>query len=307
MGYLNNNCPIINTSRYFLHQPCNASQANDKAQGGILCLWNDVNVDDPRKLLLHNGMPEGMLAFAERFWVGGKGYGLVSETTLPSPEIEAHSDLVEFEKRLSYHRDNLLTDYDVRWVANASQPWSVTIPAPKGTPAEQMQWIKAWGGAIDLHAICRENGVAPKGEMVAWLKTEIYVKQDTVITAMVGFESPSRANRISNGIGQQGRWEAEGRLIVNGEDVYPSVEWNEPGKYRYWYNTWHKPENEEPYTDEQLFWTRTPAKISLKAGWNTIMLYAPRHFNINNWVAAFIPVKVDSQGCLHEAEGLKFR
>jgi hypothetical protein len=72
--------------------------------------------------------------------------------------------------------------------------------------------------------------------MEAWLKTEIYVPRDTVITAMVGFESPSRANRISNGIGKQGEWEANGRLIVNGIDIHPSKEWNEPEKYGYRYN-----------------------------------------------------------------------
>lgn len=307
MGYLNNSCPIINTSRNFIHHACTSNGANEMARGGILCLWNDVNIDDPEKLLPHNGMPEGMLAFAERFWVGGKGYGLESEDLIPSPDSDAHKDLVEFEQRLSYHRDNHLKDYDIRWVANASLPWQVTIPATKGTPLEQMKWTKAWGGAIDLHAICKVNGVKIETEMEAWLKTEIYATRDTVITAMVGFESPSRANRISNGIGKQGLWEADGRLIVNGIDIYPSKEWNEPGKYNYHYNTWHKPENEEPYTDEQLFWTREPAYIPLKAGWNTIMLYAPRFFNINNWVAAFIPVEVDKDGRMHEVEGIKFR
>lgn len=307
MGYLNNSCPIINTSRNFIHHACTSNGTNEMARGGILCLWNDVNVDDPEKLLPHNGMPEGMLAFAERFWVGGKGYGLESEDLIPSPDSDAHKDLVEFEQRLSYHRDNHLKEYNIRWVANASLPWQVTIPATKGTPIEQMKWTKAWGGAIDLHAICKVNGVKTETEMEAWLKTEIYATRDTVITAMVGFESPSRANRISNGIGKQGLWEADGRLIVNGIDIYPSKEWNEPGKYNYHYNTWHKPENEEPYTDEQLFWTREPAYIPLKAGWNTIMLYAPRLFNINNWVAAFIPVEVDKDGRLHEVEGIKFR
>ncbi len=307
MGYLNNSCPIINTSRYFLHQACTTNRANDEAQGGILCLWNDVNVEEQEKLLPHNGMPEGLLAFAERFWVGGEGYDLQNEDLIPAPHSNGHKDLIEFEKRLAYHRDNMLTDYNVRWVANAALPWQVTIPAPKGTPIQQMKWTKARGGVIDLHAICKVNGVTPNAEMEAWLKTEIYVPRDTVITAMVGFESPSRANRISNGIGKQGRWEANGRLVVNGVDIYPSKEWNEPGKYNYHYNTWHKPENEEPYTDEQLFWMREPALVPLKAGWNTVMLYAPRLFAINNWVAAFIPVYIDDKGRLHEVEGLKFR
>ncbi|MBR6814425.1 MAG: family 20 glycosylhydrolase [Alistipes sp.] len=307
MGYLNNSCPFINTSRYFLHYACTANGANDKARGGIICLWNDVNVDDQTKLLPHNGMPEGAAAFAERFWVGGEGYGLEIEDLIPSPDSKAHKDLVDFEKRLIYHRDNFLADYDTRWVANASQPWRVTIPAVKGTPMNQMRWTKAWGGVIDLHALAAANKVELKPQMEAWLETEIYVERDTVITAMVGFESPARSNRISDGIGKQGRWEAEGQLFVNGIEIFPSFDWHEPEKYRYHFNTWGHPGGEIPYTDEQLFWTRTPSRIPLKSGWNKIRLHSSRLFNINNWVAAFIPVSIDQNGKLSEAKGLRMR
>lgn len=307
MGYLNNSCPFINTSRYFLHYACTANGANDKARGGIICLWNDVNVDDQTKLLPHNGMPEGAVAFAERFWVGGEGYGLEIEDLTPSPESKAHKDLVDFEKRLIYHRDNFLADYDTRWVANASQPWRVTIPAVKGTPMDQIKWTKAWGGVIDLHALAAANKVELKPQMEAWLETEIYVERDTVITAMVGFESPARSNRISDGIGKQGRWEAEGQLFVNGIEIFPSFDWQEPEKYRYHFNTWGHPGGEIPYTDEQLFWTRTPSRIPLKSGWNKIRLHSSRLFNINNWVAAFIPVSIDQNGKLSEAKGLRMR
>ena len=307
MGYLNNSCPFINTSRYFLHYACTANGANDKARGGIICLWNDVNVDDQTKLLPHNGMPEGAAAFAERFWVGGESYGLEIEDLIPSPESKAHKDLVDFEMRLIYHRDNFLADYDTRWVANASQPWRVTVPAVKGTPMSQMKWTKAWGGVIDLHALAAANKVELKPQMEAWLETEIYVERDTVITAMVGFESPARSNRISDGIGKQGRWETEGQLFVNGIEIFPSFDWQEPEKYRYHFNTWGHPGGEIPYTDEQLFWTRTPSRIPLKSGWNKIRLHSSRLFNINNWVAAFIPVSIDQNGKLSEAKGLRMR
>lgn len=307
MGYLNNSCPFVNTSRYFLHYACTANGANDKARGGIICLWNDVNVDDQTKLLPHNGMPEGAAAFAERFWVGGEGYGLEIEDLIPSPDSKAHKDLVDFEKRLIYHRDNFLADYDTRWVANASQPWRVTVPAVKGTPMSQMRWTKAWGGVIDLHALAAANKVELKPQMEAWLETEIYVERDTVITAMVGFESPARSNRISDGIGKQGRWEAGGQLFVNGIEIFPSFDWHEPEKYRYHFNTWGHPGGEIPYTDEQLFWTRTPSRIPLKSGWNKIRLHSSRLFNINNWVAAFIPVSIDQNGKLSEAKGLRMR
>ena len=307
MGYLNNSCPIINTSRYFLHHACTADGANDKAHGGIICLWNDVNVDDQSKLLPHNGMPEGLAAFAERFWVGGAGYDLKSEDLIPAPQSKAHKDLAEFEKRLSFHRDNHLKDYNTRWVANCAQPWRVAIPAPKGTPLEQMKWTKVWGGAIDLHALATVNEVEILPQMEAWLETEIYVERDTVITAMVGFESPARSNRISNGIGKQARWESEGELYVNGVEIFPTEDWQEPEKHKYHFNTWGHPSGEEPYTDEQLFWARTPSRIPLKQGWNSIRLRSQRLFNINNWVVAFIPVSVDSEGRLSEAQGIRFR
>ena len=307
MGYLNNSCPLINTSRYFLHHACTTNGANDKARGGIICLWNDVNVDDQTKLLSHNGMPEGAAAFAERFWVGGEGYGLEIEDLIPAPESKGHKELIEFEKRLIYHRDNFLSDYDTRWVANSSQPWRVTIPAAKGTPIEQMQWTKAWGGVIDLHAIAAANKVELKPQMEAWLETEIYVERDTVITAMVGFESPARSNRISDGIGKQGRWESEGQLFAGDVEIFPSFDWQEPEKYRYHFNTWGHPAGELPYTDEQLFWTRTPSRIPLKAGWNKIRIHSSRLFGINNWVAAFIPVSVDQNGRIREAQGIRFR
>ncbi len=307
MGYLNNSCPLINTSRYFLHHACTTNGANDKARGGIICLWNDVNVDDQTKLLPHNGMPEGAAAFAERFWVGGEGYGLEIEDLIPAPESKGHKELIEFEKRLIYHRDNFLTDYNTRWIANSSQPWRVTIPSAKGTPIEQMKWTKAWGGVIDLHAVAAANKVELKTQMEAWLETEIYVERDTVITAMVGFESPARSNRISDGIGKQGRWESEGQLFVGGVEIFPSQDWQEAEKYRYHFNTWGHPAGELPYTDEQLFWTRTPSRIPLKAGWNKIRIHSSRLFGINNWVAAFIPVSVDQNGRIREAQGIRFR
>ena len=158
-----------------------------------------------------------------------------------------------------------------------------------------------------MHAFCKKYGITPVPKMNAWLKTEIYVERDTTIMALVGFESPSRANRISDGIGPQGKWESQGRVWINGKEIFPSQQWNEPGKYRYHYNTWHKAPNELPYTDEQLFWMREPAHIPLRAGWNSVVLCAPRLFNINNWIAAFIPVSIDSNGKLHEIEGIKFR
>ena len=108
------------------------------------------------------------------------------------------------------------------------------------------------------------------------------------IQAWVGFEAAARSNRISGGIGPQGRWENNGRLLVNGEEYFPAQIWNEPEGYKFHYNTWHRPEEELPYTDEQFYWMREPVSINFKKGDNKIELYIPKTFKGQRWSFAFL-------------------
>lgn len=158
-----------------------------------------------------------------------------------------------------------------------------------------------------MKAFCSLNGVKVLPTMDAWMKTEIYVESDTTITAWLGFDSPSRSSKMSDGIGWQGEWEAQGRLFVNGEEVFPKFPWNEPGKYRYFYPTWHKAPQEDPYTKEQFCWLRQPAYLPLHEGWNKIELYCPRVFPADLWQVTFIPVHIDGNGHVSEAKGIQFR
>lgn len=306
-GYLNIASPILNVTKNILHTPNGVEKANDEAMGGILCLWNDVRVADKRLTFPQNGMPNNLLAFAERYWRGGKVLPIKEERLVPLEDNEAYQLLADFESRLSYHRDRWLYDWDMRWVANASQPWQVTLPQRRGTSMESMQWRKARGGVVDMKAFCSLNGVKVLPTMDAWMKTEIYVESDTTITAWLGFDSPSRSSKMSDGIGWQGEWEAQGRLFVNGEEVFPKFPWNEPGKYRYFYPTWHKAPQEDPYTKEQFCWLRQPAYLPLHEGWNKIELYCPRVFPADLWQVTFIPVHIDGNGHVSEAKGIQFR
>ena len=305
-GYLNSGDPILNTSRYFLHQACSRMEANEQALGGILCLWNDARVADKSKTFLHNGMPNGLLSFAESFWCGGEGVNVEEENLLPAPGTKFHKALKEFEERLSYHRDHLLYDWNMRWVANADQVWKVTLPQRRGTGIEQMSWKPAYGGVINMAAFCAKHGVEMKPTMDAWMTTEIYSPTAQVVKAWVGFDTPGRANRKSAGIGYQGQWESDGRVFINDTEIFPKP-WKEPGKYQINYNTWHTIENEWPYTDEQFSFTREPVDVTLKEGWNKVKLYCPRTVPGENWCVTFIPVKVDSNGHVSEVTGLKYR
>lgn len=306
-GYLNSGNPVLNTTKYFQHQACNRLEGDEQAKGGILCLWNDVRVDNKEILFVHNGMPNGLLAFSESFWCGGKRLPISEESLVPLPESSEYEALREFENRLSYHRDNFLYNWNMRWVANARQPWKITLPQARGTSVEKMEWKSAWGGVIDMAAFCRKHQVKVLPTMDAWMRTEIFVPRDTVINAWVGFDTPARSNRESAGIGYQGYWEADGRLFVNDNEVFPPEKWKEPGKYQYNYATWFSPGNEKPYTNEQFAWMRKPAEISLKSGWNEIKLYCPKTIPGDTWFVTFIPVHVDAKGHVSEVKNIKFR
>lgn len=305
MGYLNYYDPLIFTNKVYLHTPCAVEQANAHAKGGILCLWNDVNVNDKEKLELHNGMTNGTLAFAERFWKGGNIGHNGDECLAPDPQSAAGKSLAAFEQKLSFHRDSILTNIPMKWVASAPMQWHITLPEARGTQKEQMKYVTAWGGAIEMDVLCKVNEVKLKPTMDAWAHTFIEVPNDTVIKAWVGFEAAARSNRISNGIGYQGYWENDGRLMVNGNDIYPADKWKEPGKYRYHYHTWHRPEEEQPYSDEQFYWMRTPVDVPLKAGINKVELYIPRVFSGQRWSFAFIPVTQDGDK-ITEAKGINY-
>lgn len=307
MGYLNHGDPLLNVARNFLHTPCSVGKGDDRALGGILCLWNDVRVDDEKLTFPHNGMPETLLPFAERFWCGGSMTQPGAEPLLPAPESTLGQRLAEFERRMSYHRGHFLQDWGMRWVANAAQPWRITLPEPPGAERSRMKWVSAWGGTVDMLALCRTYGVKVRPTMDAWAMTEIYSPSDTVVTAMVGFDVPSRSNRMSDGMGYNGYWECRGRLFVNDTEIFPPKPWNHPGAYCYHYPTWFRPENEIPYTDEQLFWMREPARFRVHKGWNRVVLYCPQVFPNNYWYFSFVPLRVDDKGQVAEVDGLRFR
>ena len=268
MGYLNYYDPIYFTNKVFLHKAC-AQDVPDttNALGGILCLWNDVRVDDKTRISLHNGMINGMMVYAERFWNGGEG---------------SWDELSEFEDKMSYHKSHIVKNHDVRWHPNATTSWKIKI--------DGNDTLYARGGAVDVNDLCTENSITVGDTVSAWAFTNINSECDTTIKVWVGFEAAARSNRISGGIGPQGKWENQGRLFVNDKEYFPAQKWNEPEKYEFHFNTWHKPEEELPYTDEQFYWMREPLSIDLKQGDNEIKLYIPKTFRGQRWSFGFLKV-----------------
>ena len=299
VGYLNYYDPILFTSRCFLHTAAAQTVPDTtKALGGILCLWNDVRVDNKENISLHNGMINGMMAYAERFWNGGNAGEVENENLLPIPLTEAGTRLANFEEKMAIHRDRFHKE-KMRWVANSQMEWMVTV--------DDNASLSAYGGAIDLDELCQSKHINIGETAMATARTIIIAERDMDIKVWLGFCVPARSNRNGYGIGEQGQWEGGGQCFVNGKEVLPSQPWNEPGKYDYYFNTWGKPEEEEPYTDEQLYWMRQSAQVHLKKGENGVEIKIPKTYQGLRWGFAFIPVMEFSDGTVSEVEGIRYR
>jgi hypothetical protein len=240
-----------------------------------------VRVDNKENISLHNGMINGVMAFAERFWNGGNAGTIKNENLPPGPLTTAGSRLVNFEEKMAVHRDRFHQD-KMRWVANSQMEWQVQI--------DDNEPFLAYGGAVDLDAFCQAHHIIIGEQAMAKAQTVIVADKDMDIDVWIGFCTPARSNRNGYGIGEQGHWEGGCQCFVNGKEVLPPKLWEEPGKYAYHFNTWGKPEEEEPFTDEQLYWMRQPAQIHLNKGENQVEVRVPKTYQGLRWSFGFIPI-----------------
>lgn len=282
MGYLNLYDPLLMPAKLYFYTPCGGDgRASDTALGGILCLWNDVRAADKRRAELHSGLAGGMMTFAERFWNGGRTADDAPGTLLPPAGSEAVRGFEAFQRRMADHKRRFLPREMSYWTPIRATEWEVTL---SGEGFEKS--VRAWGDVIDLDALCRRHAV-PDGPLDVRLVRTIRSESDTVRYFRAGFDHPQRSNRISDGIPEQGCWPNHGTLSVNGEPVAPP-RYEEPGAYRFHFHTWARPEEEYPYTDEQLYWMQRPVAVTLRRGDNRVELTLRRHFAGQRFHAAFV-------------------
>ncbi|MCM1071392.1 MAG: beta-N-acetylhexosaminidase [[Clostridium] fimetarium] len=282
MGYLNYYDPLLMPAKIYFHAPCGSGRANADALGGIVCLWNDVRVADKDLVAPHSGMAGGVMAFAERYWNGGTTTDSWLGTTLPEPGSDAMKGFEAFQKRVSAIKRREPESGLGYWEPIHATPWEARLLTDS---AEYT--TKVYGDVIDLDAVCRGFGIEPAARVECRLTRSIEAGRDTVARYKIGFEAPARSNRISDGIAAQGSWANYGKVTINGVEIAPPV-WNEPEAYRYHYNTWAKPEEELPYTNEQLYWMRDPIEIPLKKGSNRVELSIKRHFKGQRFQVGFV-------------------
>ncbi len=281
MGYLNYYDPLLFPAKIFFHTPCESGKADRFARGGILCLWNDVRVADKTKTEIHNGMAGGVLAFAERFWNGGATTNQFYGTLLPPDGSEDMQRFEAFQQRIAMHKRTRLAEGLSYWEPLHAPAWEITL-----TTANESRKVTAYGDVIDLEALCRKHDISEVEVQCHAVRTIVCKKEETR-RFKIGFEAPVRSNRCSDGIAKQGNWPNDGKIMINGTPVAPP-HWQEPERYKFHFNTWAKPEEEFPYTDEQLYWMRPAIPITLRKGGNRVEMSVKRHFRGQRFHMAFI-------------------
>ncbi len=319
-GYLNYFDAYSLIQRYFFQQICNQPRGDRHAWGGIVCCWPDVRVDDKSRILLHNPVWPGAITYSEAAWCGRPGYNRIYMNELPRRGTPANSYFREFESRMARHRLLFFADAPFPYNALGDMEWTMTGPFYRGKedaqykafapeldadPGNTVRSRIVAGGTFRFADMLGAKSLSPLANETLYLTGYIHAKTDRTIYAITGFETAARSNRRSGGIPQNGKWDANGGAIfVNGTELAGPV-WNNPGGNRYLKATWGTPANEIPFTDEAFYWSRPPAKILLKKGWNKIVVRVPRAYREQNWSFAFVPVKKDGNGTWERDENVR--
>ncbi|SDC11236.1 beta-N-acetylhexosaminidase [Niabella drilacis] len=310
-GYLNYFDAYSLIQRYFFQQICNRPRGDSLAWGGIVCCWPDVRVDDKSRILLHNPVWPGAIAYSEAAWCGRSGYNSIYMNRLPLPGTPANGYFREFESRMYRHQLLFFNNDPFPYHALADLEWTMSgpfhrsredavnrafTPELKTNQRDRVATTVVAGGVFRFNDMLGAKVLSSGVDETVYLTGYVYVKTGRIMHAITGFETAARSNRRSGGIPQDGKWDANGGAVfINGEELAGPT-WNAPGANRYLKATWETPANEIPFTDEEFYWSRPPAAIPLQKGWNKIVVRVPRAYKEQNWSFAFVPVKKGRAG-----------
>lgn len=289
------------------------NQSQPKQKGGILCHWPDIAVSDKRNIYRHNPMHPAMVVFAERFWRGCHESDHSLQYLFPQNQTPEYREFMEFEQRIMAHRQKYFENFPFNYLQQCHIEWQIIGPfdhkgkydrifppeieiQPDYTIENQkFQWKSAQGATLCFRMFNGAGGYYPNAtSSTAYALTYIHSPRDQEVPFWIGFEFKATSNRRYRGIPKQGEWDANGgKVWINDSPVNPP-QWKNPGKFNHWWaNTWHTSTQEIPYIDEEFYWTRPPTKISLKQGWNKLLLKIPITYSAQNWCVTCTPILIN--------------
>ena len=310
-GYTNLFDPGLLVRRWFFMRPCGVAKGDELKMGVLICNWPDIRVEDKSLIPLHSAQWPGLCAMAERAWVGGDSDGDAFPTDMPAPKTEAARAFALFEKRMEAMRDTVFKGEHFPYWTEKALKWTVTDPVPTDmVEATRAKALSAKMKGLKTRATYGSNlyfrtkpnigclGLFPdaKPGLCVWAATELRVDEAGEYPFMIGFDSPARSSRRCSGVPAAGEWSQCGtRIWLNGVEIKNPQVYQLAGKNRFPRDTWTSPANEDPLTNEELWWAHEPTMLPLKKGKNTIVIEQPYVGEFQTWGISFVPLKKNAK------------
>ena len=274
--YLNHLDPLDGVVSTFNHLICDTTHESENKIGATLCLWPDRRVANEKDMIRMNAVYPIMLSFAERCWQGGNNINPAS--------------LVLFEDKLISHKKNYFKNLSFPYVAHSNIEWQLIGPfknngntskvfAPENArffdTAKLQNTLTLKGGTIWLkhfwHPMVKSHLQNPFDSTTWYATRKFWSTSDTIKNYWIGFNNISRSPATDSP--PVGAWDNKGSTIwVNGITINPPV----------WIRGGQKGNSEIPLIDEGYEY-RTPTKIKVNKGWNTVVIKAPVGSTKNEW------------------------
>lgn len=264
----------------------NQPEGSDDLAGCIVAFWNDRFIDNTPQLLAENNFYPYMLTLAERAWRGGGNcYFDGKGTLLWEDEPKQLAAFKEFEHRLLWQKKTWLKEVPFPYVRQTQSEWQITDAFPNGgdltkvfPPEQQEDSVYQYEGKTYKTRKIIGNGIYlrhvwgtlvpgfyanPQENHTAYATRWIYSPKERKAKLALEFQNYSRSE--SDLAPRQGTWDYKcSRAWINGKEIMPPV----------WENTNTERSNEITLKNEN-YMSRPAIDITLKKGWNKLMLKLP--------------------------------
>lgn len=306
IGYTNLFDPGLLVRRYFFMRPCGSAKGDELKMGVMICNWPDARVEDKRNIARHSAQWPGMLAMAERAWLGGEADGDALPCHMPAADSPAGQAYSRFEQRLMKMSRTILKGEAFPYWTESTVSWTVVGPVATAEADKNRDAVlKGEYGSLatqpshgaNLYLRTKPNtgclGVMGKVKPgnTAWAVTTIDSPKAGEMPFMIGFDAPARSSRRWSGVPKNGEWSQCGcRIWVNGAEIKNPRTYKLAGERQSKGDTWTSPLNEMPYDDEEIWWAQDPTKLPLKKGANTVVVEIPYVGEFQSWGVSLIPL-----------------
>ncbi|MBS1670185.1 MAG: family 20 glycosylhydrolase [Bacteroidetes bacterium] len=286
--YLNHFDPFESVVTIFARKICDVNEETNEAKGAEICLWHDRRVQNENDLIEMNAVYPAMLAFSEKIWNGGGDGGFITNISQMSDNNKKLFEI--FENRLLEHKQLYFQHTSFPYYKQSNTIWKLVGPFYNhGNLADKfhldtLTFDKLYQSATQTEIgntiVLRHwwnpmvTGVLkhPEENTTWYALQKMWSDADTIQPFWIGFNNISRSTATT--VPELNTWDdKQSSIWINGNKIKPPV----------WFNANQKIDLETPLTNEGYEF-RTPTFVSLKKGWNEILVKLPvASFKGKNW------------------------